>query len=55
MALHKKPRVAIALGNINNVNGIFCFHLEKCDPSLVKQDYDRATERINECNVALLW
>lgn len=55
MALHKKHRVAIALGNNSDDNGIFCFHLEKCDPSLVKQDYDRATERINECNVALLW
>lgn len=29
MALHKKHRVAIALGNNNDVNGIFCFHLGK--------------------------
>lgn len=29
MALHKKHRVVIALGNSNDVYGIFCFHLEE--------------------------
>lgn len=29
MALHKKHRLVIALGNNNDVYGIFCFHLEE--------------------------
>lgn len=38
MALDKKHRVAIALGNNNDIYGIFCFHLEEKDNDMVTED-----------------